>query len=58
MSGCCYIGTLCDAESLTGRRLLRVADIPNAIMQSVFSVAARRRDAFGSEWIVMAAPVR
>jgi hypothetical protein len=30
----------------------------SVIMQSVFSVAARRRDAFGSEWIVMAAPVR
>jgi hypothetical protein len=32
MNGCCYIGTLCDAESLTGRQLLPVADIPNAIM--------------------------
>ena len=35
MSGCCYIGTLCDAESLTGRRLLRVAAIPNAIMDFI-----------------------
>jgi hypothetical protein len=28
----CYIGTLCDAESLTERQRLPVADVPNAIM--------------------------
>ena len=32
MSGCCYIGTLCDAESLTERRRLPVTDVPNAIL--------------------------
>ena len=31
MSGCGYIGTLCDAESLTERRGLPVTDVPNAI---------------------------
>jgi hypothetical protein len=27
MNGCCYIGALCDAESLTERRRLPVADV-------------------------------
>ncbi len=31
MIGCSYIGTLCDAQSLTERQRLPVADVPNAI---------------------------
>jgi hypothetical protein len=37
MSGCCFIGTLSGAEPLTERRRLRVADVPNAIMDFIES---------------------